>query len=679
MRALAAASLIAVAGGAAARTDVAVARTPSDPSPVSCSIDGLADYSRSMPFCDLMKQTRPFGSAHAPYDGNCTVGADGYPTQSDFGLVFVTLPTGAPPDGVLIDGVYTLTFVGNASLSFPVSSVTLLNQTFDGATSTAFFSVPPLAGSGNVWVSWTGASVSGEPGAKNITLLQPGCDDAGALSPALVSLTSRFDSLRFMDWASTNDNLEEHWSDRRTHSAPSYVAGVGDTRGIPWEECIKLANTVQRDVWLNIPAHADDDYIVQFAQLLLAQLDPSLNIYYEYSNEVWNYQFEQAHYSLAAANASVLAGDPLHLNYDNSSNPGYWSWRRTAYMAKHIADLFKTVFGADAVGAGKRVRPLLCGQASFPAPMSEGLQYLEAVWGAPNSILHGICMAPYFNLPPRVNNDANITVDDVFSGFDESIFNMSLAYGVGENNPFAIHVAFAYHYGLEMRAYEGGPDTSGPNLGNAYLAVKGAATVDQRIEARVETYLTNWFQYGRAMGPLNYFVAGATNLIDQYGVYGILFDMRLPNASYKLAAVDAIRAASRPATPTDAIKLVPFTANCSADRVGGPRPIQPPYHCDYFGANTTFDFFLQTTAAGGITATAFVNTPWTNSTLGIQLNADAEVIVACPQTPHGVAFSPCAPAALAAPEGVSVVRLRSIGWDASFRAYSIANVSFALA
>ena len=56
---------------------------------------------------------------------------------------------------------------------------------------------------------------------------------------------------------------------------------------------------------------------------------------------------------------------------------------------------------------------------------------------------------------------------------------------------------------------EGGPDTSGPNLGKEYLATKGQANIDPRMEGRVATYLTNWYSWGAAMGPLNYFVAGA--------------------------------------------------------------------------------------------------------------------------------------------------------------------------
>ena len=86
---------------------------------------------------------------------------------------------------------------------------------------------------------------------------------------------------------------------------------------------------------------------------MFSELNPTNNIYLEYSNEVWNWGFPQAVANLHAANESVLRdGDPHHLNYDNCSNPGYWAWRRTAYQIKHISDLFKTVFGEENVGPG---------------------------------------------------------------------------------------------------------------------------------------------------------------------------------------------------------------------------------------------------------------------------------------------------------------------------------------
>ena len=215
--------------------------------------------------------------------------------------------------------------------------------------------------------------------------------------------------------------------------------------------------------------------------------------------------------------------------------------------------------------------------------------------------------------------------------------------------------------------------------------MKADSAVDPRIQSRIVTYLTNWFQYGQAMGPLNYFVAGATPLIDQYGIYGLLYDMRIQE-SFKSAGVDAVRLAPRPATPTSgAIREVPFTANCSADSVGGARPLQPPYYCAYFGSNTTFDFFLQTPPAGGggalLEVIVFVGSPWENATIGVQLGAGVEQVVACPGAGGWVAWLPCNAARFplaAGSGGVNIVRLRSIGPFPLFRTYNIATIDFSV-
>ena len=87
-----------------------------------------------MPFCDQMKQARSFGGAQSPWDGNCIVGADGWPTQNAFGLIFITETTGV--GGIEMDGIYTLRFLGNATIIFAPaagSQPMVLNSTHDAA------------------------------------------------------------------------------------------------------------------------------------------------------------------------------------------------------------------------------------------------------------------------------------------------------------------------------------------------------------------------------------------------------------------------------------------------------------------------------------------------------------------------------------------------------------------
>jgi len=193
---------------------------------------------------------------------------------------------------MLMDGTYQLTFIGNATLSFPATSATLLNQSYNSVSgATLAYIEIPVGGNGQLWIGFSEAYIGSEPGAKNIVLLQPGCSTGDIFSPGLLQLISRFDSLRFMDWLATNNKLESSWSERRLPDAPSYVATFpgSNTSGVPWEVCISLANKSGKDLWINIPAHATDDYILQLAQLLHNTVDPTLFIYYEYSNEVGNF------------------------------------------------------------------------------------------------------------------------------------------------------------------------------------------------------------------------------------------------------------------------------------------------------------------------------------------------------------------------------------------------------
>ena len=80
------------------------------------------------------------------------------------------------------------------------------------------------------------------------------------------------------------------------------------------EYAILLANEVHANAWINVPYHATDDYVTQLAQLIKSTLDPSLNVYVEFSNEVWNTAFEQGAANVRAGRwravvaASLIAG-----------------------------------------------------------------------------------------------------------------------------------------------------------------------------------------------------------------------------------------------------------------------------------------------------------------------------------------------------------------------------------
>lgn len=94
-----------------------------------------------------------------------------------------------------------------------------------------------------------------------------------------------------MDWLKTNDSKIKKWEDRPKISDSTY-----SIKGVSIEITTELANTLQKDIWLNIPHQADDNYVSNFAKLVKNKINKKSKIYIEYSNEVWNTIFEQSQY-----------------------------------------------------------------------------------------------------------------------------------------------------------------------------------------------------------------------------------------------------------------------------------------------------------------------------------------------------------------------------------------------
>lgn len=67
----------------------------------------------------------------------------------------------------------------------------------------------------------------------------------------------------------------------------------GYSWSVPIEVQVQLANRVQCDLWVILPANASDDYVTQTVQYVADNLDAGLGATFEYDNEVWNFRFPQ--------------------------------------------------------------------------------------------------------------------------------------------------------------------------------------------------------------------------------------------------------------------------------------------------------------------------------------------------------------------------------------------------
>lgn len=233
----------------------------------------------------MVKQARTWGSAEKPWDGTCAVGADGWPSQGSFGNVFVT--SSSDPHAPTLLGTWLMSWEGWAAPTNLPHGQTVENLSYDAATDTTTAAlVVATADSPFIMFGFVNAStVLGGLGIKGLKIVQPGysLEQADDFSAPLLALLGRVDVLRFMDWAHTNGNLITSWANRTTEAAVSYAP---DGTEVPWEVIFRLANTLEKDAWINIPAHADADYVTQLASLAASLLNPNLNLYLEFSNEV---------------------------------------------------------------------------------------------------------------------------------------------------------------------------------------------------------------------------------------------------------------------------------------------------------------------------------------------------------------------------------------------------------
>jgi hypothetical protein len=266
--------------------------------------------------------------------------------------------------------------------------------------------------------------------------------------------------LRFMDWNRTNDQVAGSWAAR---AQPSVAPG---DRGVAYEWQIDLCNRAHVDYWINVPTLADDDHVTKLAQLIQQKLDPSLRIYIEYSNEVWNGGFPQATY---ADNQGVAANMP-------GMNQWYKGWAWYVYRAVQIFQGFEAVFGKNS----PRLVKVISGQAGYtgdatnPAPVCAWhLQSLaDKTVNPQGETINAYAIAPYFG-----GTDTTALASDI----------------PGEATLVQNHVACLKGTGIPLISYEGGQDS--------YAATScSAVATDPAMTNLYVTYLNSMMSAG-LLGP----------------------------------------------------------------------------------------------------------------------------------------------------------------------------------
>ena len=450
----------------------------------------------NIPWINLYHQINPYHSSAR----GLNIGSDGWPTTGTNHFVI-----GADIGTVIpIQGVVKVSYKGTKS-QFSVNN----SGTIIGANSKDDF---PASGYAyievNVPTAIVGKDGNGnelefkiEGHAEDIKFMRPGfeIDETRIVHPQYADLLKNYSTLRFMPFLSTNTHmvtsqwdcdgpLSIDWSNRSSPNTPQPLNQL-NTKGGAWEMAVAIANDMNKDMWINIPVIASDNYINGLAQYLKSNLNPSLKVNFELGNEIWN---SAGGFCVYRQVAKLAGGD---------NNPNFARWN--GVRIKQVVDIFATVWGWSEIN--NRIRATLCGQIGYGVwpydvgrTLQPSIEYLENTFGVGTvkKYIYALGVAPYFG--PHGNTSS---VDDIISSSSDDINNVifgqysdELWNGIRTANKLENWMGWAGYYGLKLFAYEGGPDMDYTTGGGG---VKNTAMQDPRMEDLCKTYWNKWYsRYG---------------------------------------------------------------------------------------------------------------------------------------------------------------------------------------
>lgn len=317
---------------------------------------------------------------------------------------------------------------------------------------------------------------------RNIRVIMPGYENsyqAHPFHPAFLERWKDFNAFRFMDWMCTNGSKISKWSDRPTPQSATYCE-----KGVPLEVMIDLCNRQKINPWFCMPHLADDDYVRNFAKMVKDRLDPSLKVYVEYSNEVWNSTFQQTRYA-------QQKGQELGLGAKERP------WEGGAmYHAQRSVEIFK--IWEEVFGGKDRLVRVLAWQAASGLDWTDG-KLLAQKDTAKN--VDALAIAPYITMcvPEKNKNPdftaaavAGRTVDQVLDYAEQKALPESLGWIERQKK-------VADKYGIKLVAYESGQHLVGVGGGennDALTKLFHAANRHPRMGEIYAKYLTGWKSAG---------------------------------------------------------------------------------------------------------------------------------------------------------------------------------------
>jgi hypothetical protein len=510
----------------------------------------------------------------------------GWPASDAWTVIFDFRPTNAwnfpgqfidDPERYQVDvfGTYLLSFNGSADLTAG-GLAEVNNVIFDPASNTTTAEVNVLRAeitatnnaSGLLILNFRNTRRSPDSelntGITNLRLLRPGTprESRQILTSPILSALSPFSVLRYMDFLETNHRIFYgsgdwiDWADRREATDATQEAS-GQAFGYAWEYVALIGNLSNRDLWINIPAEASDEYIAELARFMRDRVNPDLNLYLEYSNEVWNFGFGQYVWNKAAARdevcdnyAAPFATEPpctqistiSNLNIpDVSANTGggrpnreeIWARRRHARRTKEIGDKFREVF-CEASGAhsATRIRPVLSWWAIQPQEYDEMLQWLRMQYGEPSLYIYGIATTAYFGVGTSIFQNPAPAVEEILAAMEADLN--------GSDNERQRFIDVARAFNIKAMTYESGSATGDVNSQFIFETNIANRILAERSQRNGELSRSNladhWFNLQNGGGDL-FMQFSLVSAYSRFGSWGLTDDIATPSRNFKYGAV----------------------------------------------------------------------------------------------------------------------------------------------
>lgn len=342
---------------------------------------------------------------------------------------------------------------------------------------------------------------------KNLRIILPGFENnyqADPIHPSFKQLWSGVSAFRFMDWMGTNGSTATRWN--QIPSAGYLALGYngmwgGQTfssdryNGSP-ELAVQVCNAMNADMWICMPAHASDDCIQHLAQLVKNNLNGNLKVYIEYSNECWNWIFEQTGYCR-----------------DQGVALGLTTGGALEYYVYRSGQMFK--IWEDVWGTSKsRVVNVFAWQTTTSNPET-WINTAINTWYKNNPKYNPAGALPefYANAPYIWDKDQTASsVDQLFAGIND---DMSVDFNIMSSQK-----SFADDNGLEYGCYEAGQHYSSYGQNEALdNSVFIPANRDMRMKTAYEAYLGYW---KNTIGAGLMMLYSSCGTYSKYGSWGIL-------------------------------------------------------------------------------------------------------------------------------------------------------------